>query len=89
MALMVDESAEGVLHAGVAVVRDAARGQHFFERMKRFSAQWATSSRLSRFMPVISVYSVKQPPLIRSRRRPILHLVPTKLVSSLVGSQRQ
>jgi len=44
MALMVEESAEGVLHAGVAVVRDAARGHHLFERMKRFSAEWATAA---------------------------------------------
>jgi serine/threonine-protein kinase RsbW len=44
MALMVEESAERVLHAGVAVVRDAARGHHLFERLKRFSAQWATEA---------------------------------------------
>lgn len=44
MALMVEESAERVLHAGVAVVRDAARGHHLFERMKRFSAEWATGA---------------------------------------------
>lgn len=44
MALMVEENAEGVLHAGVAVVRDAARGQHLFERMKQFSADWATTA---------------------------------------------
>lgn len=44
MALMIEESAERVLHAGVAVVRDAARGHHLFERMKRFSAEWATEA---------------------------------------------
>jgi serine/threonine-protein kinase RsbW len=44
MALMVEQSAERVLHAGVAVVRDAARGHHLFERLKRFSAQWATEA---------------------------------------------
>ncbi|MCF8551679.1 MAG: hypothetical protein K9G05_06345 [Candidatus Nanopelagicales bacterium] len=44
MALMVEETAERVLHAGVAVVRDAARGHHLFERLKRFSAQWATEA---------------------------------------------
>ncbi len=44
VALMVEESAERVLHAGVAVVRDAARGHHLFERLKRFGAQWAAEA---------------------------------------------
>ena len=44
MALMMEETAERVLHAGLAVVRDAARGQHLFERMKQFSAEWATKA---------------------------------------------
>lgn len=44
MALMIEETAERVLHAGVAVVRDAARGHHLFERMKRFSAEWAAEA---------------------------------------------
>lgn len=30
MALMVEETTERVMHAGVAVVRDAARGHHVF-----------------------------------------------------------
>lgn len=44
MALMVEETTERVMHAGVAVVRDAARGHHVFERLKRFAAQWATEA---------------------------------------------
>jgi serine/threonine-protein kinase RsbW len=44
MALMVEESAERVVHAGVAVVRDAARGHHLFEKLKRFGSQWATEA---------------------------------------------
>ena len=44
MALMVEESAERVVHAGLAVVRDAARGHHLFERLKRFGSQWATEA---------------------------------------------
>ena len=44
MALMVEESADRVVHAGVAVVRDAARGNHLFERLKRFGSQWATEA---------------------------------------------
>jgi hypothetical protein len=44
MALMVEESTERVMHAGVAVVRDAARGHHIFEKLKRFAAQWATEA---------------------------------------------
>ncbi len=44
MALMVEESTERVMHAGVAVVRDAARGHHVFERLKRFAAEWATEA---------------------------------------------
>ncbi len=44
MALMVEVSAERVVHAGVAVVRDAARGHHLFERLKRFGSQWATEA---------------------------------------------
>ena len=44
MALMVEETTERVMHAGVAVVRDAARGHHVFEKLKRFSAQWATQT---------------------------------------------
>ncbi len=44
MALMVEESAERVVHAGVAVVRDAARGNHLFEKLKHFGSQWATEA---------------------------------------------
>lgn len=44
MALMVEESAERVVHAGVAVVRDAARGHHLFEKLKRFGSSWATEA---------------------------------------------
>ena len=44
MALMVEETTERVMHAGVAVVRDAARGHHVFEKLKRFAAQWATEA---------------------------------------------
>ncbi len=44
MALMVEEGGERVLHAGVAVVRDAARGHHVFEKLKRFAAKWATEA---------------------------------------------
>ena len=44
MALMVEEGVERVLHAGIAVVRDAARGHHLFERLKRFGSQWATEA---------------------------------------------
>ena len=44
MALMMEETAERVLHAGLAVVRDEARGHHLFERMKQFSAEWATKA---------------------------------------------
>jgi hypothetical protein len=44
MALMVEETTERVMHAGIAVVRDAARGHHVFERLKRFAAQWATEA---------------------------------------------
>jgi hypothetical protein len=44
MALMVEESTERVMHAGVAVVRDEARGHHVFERLKRFAAEWATEA---------------------------------------------
>lgn len=44
MALMVEETTERVMHAGVAVVRDAARGHHVFERLKRFGAEWATEA---------------------------------------------
>ena len=41
---MVEESAERVVHAGVAVVRDAARGHHLFEKLKRFGSSWATEA---------------------------------------------
>jgi len=44
MALMVEESDERVVHAGLAVVRDAARGHHVFERLKLFASQWATEA---------------------------------------------
>lgn len=44
MALMVEETTERVMHAGVAVVRDVARGHHVFERLKRFAAAWATEA---------------------------------------------
>ena len=44
MALMVEHGAQSVVHAGVAVVTPAARGQHLFTRMKRFGAQWAKSA---------------------------------------------
>lgn len=44
MALMIEETTERVMHAGVAVVRDAARGHHVFEKLKRFAAQWATEA---------------------------------------------
>lgn len=44
MALMVEHGIESVVHAGVAVVTKAARGQHLFTRMKRFGAQWAQSA---------------------------------------------
>lgn len=41
MALMQDDHSDNVLHAGLAVVRDSARGHHLFERMKRYGAAWA------------------------------------------------
>lgn len=44
MALMVESSGDHVMHAGVAVVRDTARGHHLFERLKRFAAEWATEA---------------------------------------------
>lgn len=44
MALMVEGGAERVVHAGVAVVRDAARGHHLFEKLKRFGSQWAAEA---------------------------------------------
>jgi hypothetical protein len=44
MALMVESSGDQVMHAGVAVVRDAARGHHLFERLKQFAAHWATET---------------------------------------------
>ena len=43
MALMVEQGVASVVHAGVAVVTQAARGQHLFTRMKHFGAMWATS----------------------------------------------
>jgi serine/threonine-protein kinase RsbW len=44
LALMMEESAERVVHAGVAVVRDTARGHHLFEKLKRFGSHWATEA---------------------------------------------
>ena len=44
MALMVEHGIASVVHAGVAVVTQAARGHHLFTRMKQFGAQWATSA---------------------------------------------
>lgn len=44
MALMADEKTAQVLHAGLAIVREAARGHHLFERIKQFSAGWATDA---------------------------------------------
>jgi serine/threonine-protein kinase RsbW len=44
MALMKENNVDQVMHAGVAVVRDAARGHHLFERLKRFAAEWAAEA---------------------------------------------
>lgn len=44
LALMVEHGIASVVHAGVAVVTKAARGQHLFTRMKDFGAQWAKSA---------------------------------------------
>lgn len=44
MALMIEPGVTTVVHAGVAVVSTAARGQHLFTRMKRFGADWATEA---------------------------------------------
>ena len=44
MALMIEPGVTTVVHAGVAVVSTAARGQHLFTRLKRFSADWATEA---------------------------------------------
>ena len=44
MALMIEPDVTTVVHAGVAVVSTAARGQHLFTRMKRFGADWATEA---------------------------------------------
>lgn len=44
MALMIEPGVTTVVHAGVAVVSAAARGQHLFTRLKRFAADWATEA---------------------------------------------
>lgn len=44
MALMMGEQRTPVLHAGVAVVTERARGQHLFTRMKKYGADWAQSA---------------------------------------------
>ncbi|PHX60340.1 MAG: hypothetical protein CK552_06350 [Actinobacteria bacterium] len=41
MALMREEPDASVLHAGVAVVTEAARGHHLFTSMKQYAALWA------------------------------------------------
>jgi len=42
LALMVEPGVTTVVHAGVAVVSAAARGQHLFTRLKRLGAEWAS-----------------------------------------------
>lgn len=44
MALMIEPDIHTVVHAGVAVVSEAARGQHLFTRMKRYGAEWASKA---------------------------------------------
>lgn len=44
MALMVEHGVASVVHAGVAVVTQSARGHHLFTRMKQFGAKWATAA---------------------------------------------
>ena len=41
VALMREEPDANVLHAGVAIVSEAARGQHLFTRLKEYAADWA------------------------------------------------
>ncbi|GDX32790.1 hypothetical protein LBMAG15_17250 [Actinomycetes bacterium] len=41
MALMREEPQAQVLHAGIAVVTEAARGHHLFTEMKQYAALWA------------------------------------------------
>ncbi len=43
-ALMKESDDSRVLHSGVAVVSEAARGQHLFTQLKSFGANWARSS---------------------------------------------
>lgn len=44
VALMVEQGVASVVHAGVAVVTNAARGHHLFTRMKHFGAKWAETA---------------------------------------------
>ena len=43
-ALMKESDDSQVLHSGVAVVSEAARGQHLFTKLKSFGADWARAS---------------------------------------------
>ena len=44
VALMMEHGVVSVVHAGVAVVTEAARGHHLFTRLKQFAASWASSA---------------------------------------------
>jgi len=46
VALSREEDDAPVMHSGVAIVTEAARGQHLFTRLKQFASEWAHQQKI-------------------------------------------